>query len=51
MSHLSNDVLEMQNNNTHTIEELQQLYDTLNCDQKRVVDNVVSHVCQHKEAI
>ena len=46
------DVLEMQNMNSHTKEELQQLYDSLNTDQKRVVDKVVSHVClQHKQLL
>ena len=46
------DVLEMQNMNSHTKEDLQQLYDSLNTDQKRDVDKVVSHVClQHKQRL
>jgi len=45
------DVLEMQNKNTRTSEELQQLYDTLNYDQKRCVDKVVSHVCLQKKQL
>ena len=46
------DVLEMQNTKSHTAEELQQLYGSLNADQKRVVDKVVSHVClQHKQLL
>jgi len=35
------DVLEMQNRTSHTSEDLQQLYDSLNTDQRRVVDKVV----------
>ena len=39
------DVLEMHNKKSHTSEELQELYDSLNSNQKCVVDKVVSHVC------
>jgi len=45
------DVLMMYNNNSCTAEELQQLYDNLNSDQKRVVDKVVSRVCLQQEQL